>query len=76
MHPLRKTLNKKTGLLCSADPPCGDAGCRDVVGGATAWRSPRLIVVPVVRVSRVGVYDAGAKPCRYDKTDDQQLYKF
>jgi hypothetical protein len=33
-------------------------------------------MVPVVRVSRVSVYNAGAKPCCYDKTDDQQLYKF
>ena len=33
-------------------------------------------MVPVVRVSGVGVDDAGAKPCCDDKTDDQQFYKF
>jgi hypothetical protein len=33
-------------------------------------------MVPVVRVGRVSVNNAGAKPCGYDKTDDQQLYKF
>jgi hypothetical protein len=33
-------------------------------------------MVPVVRVCGVSVHNTGAKPRRYDKTDDQQLYKF
>ena len=33
-------------------------------------------MVPVVRVGRVSVNNAGAKPCRNDKTDDQQPYTF